>query len=1069
MPLAARTFRIFVSSTFSDLVVERNTLQERVFPRLRELAARHGCRFQAIDLRWGVSEEAALDQQTMKICLGEIARCQKVSPRPNFIILIGDRYGWRPLPYEIPGDEYHRIRRHIAPKVVPLLEAWYHRDDNAVPPAYVLRPRTGPFEDYATWEPVEAGLHAALEAAVRKARLGGDRLSRYVASATEQEIIQGAFQVADAREHIFCFARETKGIPRDATARDYVDFRRGKPDRRSAQQVAELKRRLKGMLGDHYYVYTAHWRGAGPSQEHVDRLCEDVYSALEKVMVAEATALTQVDPLEQEIAAHRAFGAERALHFVGRQEILGQIDGYLRSRDREPLAIWGSSGSGKSALMARAVQEAEKRYPRTQFVYRFIGGTPDSSNGRLLLRSLCQQITRLYGGDESTIPSAYNKLVSELPTRLGLASTGKPLAVFLDAVDQLSDVDNARDLTWLPAELPPHVRLVVSTLPGECLQVLERKLPAETRLELKPMLLAEGQALLDLWLQDAGRRLAPAQRSDLVGKFALTGSPLYLKLAFEEAVRWHSYDGLPAGSDDVPGLGEDVPQVLDDLLWRLSKESNHGRILVERCLGYLTAAKNGLSEDELVDVLSLDREVLADFLRRSPRSPRVNRLPVVLLSRLLFDLRPYLTEVTADGTVLLRFYHRQLEDTVRSKYLGEQARLARHRALAAYFDSRDVGPRKVEELPWHLAQAAEWKRLADLLADWLFFEFAWNHDEIAVARHWAQLEANSPYRMTETYQSILEEHPDKLRHIGFVANLLGYAYHHEEAARLSEYLLEQQRGRTNPLDLATTLNARGVSLKNTGDLEGAMEAYREAEAICRNMGQRSILAIVLANQANILRRQGKNRQALSILKEAVEIARQRNSQYVLLSCLNATSLVYLEKEDYSKALTCLVEQEALCRQIGNQLGLAAALGNKASTLESLWGATPEELAALRREEAAIYRELGIRPKLEDALGELARLLQRQARALSRRALSDPERKEALIALYQEEERSWEEIGNLAGATVAQANRAVVMAMLGRQEAKSLVEQAYARAISSGETAAAKQIERAMDQVAAMFP
>ncbi len=77
MPQATRTFRIFVSSTFSDLKEERSALQKYVLPRLRELWARHACRFQAIDVRWGVREEAALDQQTMRICLEEIARCQR--------------------------------------------------------------------------------------------------------------------------------------------------------------------------------------------------------------------------------------------------------------------------------------------------------------------------------------------------------------------------------------------------------------------------------------------------------------------------------------------------------------------------------------------------------------------------------------------------------------------------------------------------------------------------------------------------------------------------------------------------------------------------------------------------------------------------------------------------------------------------------------------------------------------------------------------------------------------------------------------------------------------------------
>ena len=52
----------------------------------------------------GVREEAAFDQQTMRICLEEIARCQRVTPRPNFILLLGDRYGWRPLPFAIPAS-----------------------------------------------------------------------------------------------------------------------------------------------------------------------------------------------------------------------------------------------------------------------------------------------------------------------------------------------------------------------------------------------------------------------------------------------------------------------------------------------------------------------------------------------------------------------------------------------------------------------------------------------------------------------------------------------------------------------------------------------------------------------------------------------------------------------------------------------------------------------------------------------------------------------------------------------------------------------------------------------------
>jgi hypothetical protein len=73
MPTATRTFRVFVSSTFEDLVEERDTLQRNVFPRLRTLCEQHCARFQAIDLCWGVRDEAALGQKTMDICLHDAA------------------------------------------------------------------------------------------------------------------------------------------------------------------------------------------------------------------------------------------------------------------------------------------------------------------------------------------------------------------------------------------------------------------------------------------------------------------------------------------------------------------------------------------------------------------------------------------------------------------------------------------------------------------------------------------------------------------------------------------------------------------------------------------------------------------------------------------------------------------------------------------------------------------------------------------------------------------------------------------------------------------------------------
>ena len=132
---SSRTFRVFVSSTFNDFVEERNALQRYVFPRLAELCASRQARFQAIDLRWGVSEEAGLDQRAVAICLDEIARCQRLTP-PNFIVLLGARYGWRPLPSQIERTELETLLAKVPDTDGPeseraLLGSWYRLDENA--------------------------------------------------------------------------------------------------------------------------------------------------------------------------------------------------------------------------------------------------------------------------------------------------------------------------------------------------------------------------------------------------------------------------------------------------------------------------------------------------------------------------------------------------------------------------------------------------------------------------------------------------------------------------------------------------------------------------------------------------------------------------------------------------------------------------------------------------------------------------------------------------------------------------------------------------------------------------
>ena len=135
--------RVFVSSTFSDLKLERDALQESVFPRLERRCQSQGFQFQAIDLRWGVPAEAALDHRTMRICFEELRRSQQTSPEPNFLILLGDRYGWRPIPELILEHDFEQLQQHASnADEQNVLRSWYRRDFNSIAPVYELRART---------------------------------------------------------------------------------------------------------------------------------------------------------------------------------------------------------------------------------------------------------------------------------------------------------------------------------------------------------------------------------------------------------------------------------------------------------------------------------------------------------------------------------------------------------------------------------------------------------------------------------------------------------------------------------------------------------------------------------------------------------------------------------------------------------------------------------------------------------------------------------------------------------------------------------------------------------------
>src|ERR1044071_8679121 len=99
MDSTRREIRVFVSSTFRDLIPEREYLIKRIFPELRRFSRERELEFTEIDLRWGLTEEDATLGRIVRTCLEEIDRCA-----PFFVCIFGDRYGWSPQYTDIQKD-----------------------------------------------------------------------------------------------------------------------------------------------------------------------------------------------------------------------------------------------------------------------------------------------------------------------------------------------------------------------------------------------------------------------------------------------------------------------------------------------------------------------------------------------------------------------------------------------------------------------------------------------------------------------------------------------------------------------------------------------------------------------------------------------------------------------------------------------------------------------------------------------------------------------------------------------------------------------------------------------------
>ncbi len=662
--------RFFVSSTFVDMELERNWLNE-LFDELRkDYQQRTDWQVEYVDLRWGISDQAGLDNRTMSICKAELQRCQSLSPRPNFIALIGERYGWIPLPELIPNYQgrsmalvsdlfkqyYRRDFNNIGYRVYPSIFGFWKGKPRLDPGPWVLQPftDTGLDENERLTYIVEP-LADMFKGIASTLRMVGDKDSavNIYSSATEQEVFSGALSVDDADEHVIEYVRILKNVPE----KDKMVYH---PDT-NLEKLDSLKKRLAQKIDKSNTLSVSLSFNDYQTKEYECFFKGQMEKLIRKVIDSEIERTAQSEPslLDREKEIKESFRSEQAKFFVGRDEECEFIRKFIFEDSIHSL-LWidGEEGIGKSALLAHAYdmvcsRNADKREDEEHMnpYYVRCGLTKFTKQAAGVLGLLYAHIWECYEGvcdkchtiNLETLnmdsDSDFRELKEQLNNLFYVVNTQKilPIVIFIDGI-HLVDPDTAGDFASFGSIYslfhndngsPIRVKIICSsTLPFSN----KRKEQEIMQLALKNPTINDSIKIIDARLSAQNRIITAEQL--LVVKKALMEErkPMFLTILSNHLARyvysWTQLDTLPTDINSLVILSVET----------LIRQQHHDSYLVWLALSIISTFQ-GISDRDLMDVLSMDTQLRQMNENSSHHEKKTEGLPPIYWYRLSYDLR----------------------------------------------------------------------------------------------------------------------------------------------------------------------------------------------------------------------------------------------------------------------------------------------------------------------------------------------------------------------------------------------------------------------------------------------
>ena len=610
--------------------------------------------------------------------------------------------------------------------------------------------------------------------------------------------------------------------------------------------------------------------------------------------------------------AHAAFAASRTRAYIPHPLYLKEFTTWLAG-STTPLVITGASGLGKSSLAAYLTDYYHRKNPEAFVVAHYVGASPSSGTAVAVIRHIVEAIRARFEIAEE-LPSRPEELQQSFANWLfrchDLAKQkGIGVLIVIDAVNQLDE--SGQLMTWLPRTIPSGVRLIVSTTPGASGERLAERKWSELRVEP----LADERirhSIVVRYLGEFHKGISTEQIRRVIGN-EKASSPLYLRVVAEE-LRLH---GEHETLDEVVNRyssAADLLEVFDLMLERT--ERDYGKDQIRGLLGLIASSRYGLSEEDILELMSISR---------------------LDLSRLLFSFDYHLLQ--RDG--LLSFFHDYLHQAVDTRYLAdEQTKLATHRRLARYFESRvsaaiaeeaDVQTRMASELMYQLSTIGEIDRLHELLATMpVFLALFTGTTRYDVLGYWSGVEERSEidrYYREGVDNWELADGAERSAGVGQVVKLLEGLSRWSSAIDLSRERLSSAAARGDTREEAESRwNLAGL-LFFRGEYDSALEELARALDLYTELGDRQGIAVVHGHIGVLHMNLGKYDRALENLGVELQISEELGDRGGVAKAQGNMGIVYNYRGEFDRALESFGVQLRISEELGDRRMVAYARGN----------------------------------------------------------------------------------------------------------------------------------------------